>query len=201
MLTASSCATLAAVRCRITPITLFTVGNCELETNLGIDGNRTTGSMPPDFALVKFFWCALITKCSYPKRTYTCPVWVFPSPPTRRADGRDHNSHHTVFPDPPSLHRMVLRTSGWKSPGWGGPVPSSFTSDRSCTRSDPTPSSPVPSDTGRRARHSGAGPVNGLSALCRGNLPHPEPAMTVQLKPGRPLRPRSRHDEADISCC
>ena len=35
-----------------TPITLFTVGSCELGINLSTDGNRTSGSMPPDFAIV-----------------------------------------------------------------------------------------------------------------------------------------------------
>ena len=66
MLTASSCATLAAVRCRFTPITLFTVGSCELETNLGIDGNRTSGSIPPDFTLVLGGMTVLIPSAAAP---------------------------------------------------------------------------------------------------------------------------------------
>ena len=71
MLTASSCATLAAVRCRITPITLFTEGSCELETNLGIDGNRTSGSMPPDFTLVLGGMTVFNPVCGCPARWRT----------------------------------------------------------------------------------------------------------------------------------
>ena len=71
MLTASSCATLAAVRCRITPITLFTVGTCELETNLGIDGNRTSRSMPPDFTLVLGRLTVFNPVCGRPARWRT----------------------------------------------------------------------------------------------------------------------------------
>ena len=71
VLTASSCATLAAVRCRITPITLFTVGSCELEKKLGIDGNRTSGSMPPDFTLVLGGMTVFNPVCGRPARWRT----------------------------------------------------------------------------------------------------------------------------------
>ena len=71
MLTASSCATLAAVRCRLTPITLFTVGSYELETNLGIDGNRTSGSMPSDFTLVLGGMTVFNPVCGRPARWRT----------------------------------------------------------------------------------------------------------------------------------
>ena len=49
-----------------TPITLLTVGSCELGTNLSTDGNRTSGSMPPDSALVLGGMTVLNPVCGRP---------------------------------------------------------------------------------------------------------------------------------------
>ena len=96
MLTASSCATLAAVRCRITPITLFTVGSCDLERNLDIDGNRTSSSMPPDFALVLGGMTVFKPVCGHPARWKT------------RSSSRRTSPHGTArtttFQRPPRLN-------------------------------------------------------------------------------------------------
>ena len=67
-LTAFSCATLASVRCRNTPITLFKVGSCELGTNSGTEGNITSGSMPPDFAFLLGGMAVLNPVCGRPTR-------------------------------------------------------------------------------------------------------------------------------------
>ena len=96
MLTPSSCVTLAAVRCRITPITLFTVGSCEPETNLGIDGNRTSGSMPPAFTLVLGGMTVFNPVCGRPARWRT------------RSSSRRTSPHGTArtttFQGPPKLN-------------------------------------------------------------------------------------------------